>query len=67
MVENSCISKNFNKMKTWKTFWEAHTASPFKEIIHPPPHLHQIKAYYISETKTFFRRYTELYRPLLLK
>ena len=30
----------------------------------PPPH-HQIKPYYISETKVFLRRYLEIYRHLL--
>ena len=40
-------------MKNYKTFYETQTASRHKEIIQPPPTpvSHQIKSYYVFETK----------------
>ena len=45
-------------MKNFKTFCKTQTASHFKEVTQ------QIKAYYVSGTKIFSRRYAEIYRHL---
>ena len=61
--------KIFIKMKNWKTFYEAQTASHLKEIIQPPPNPPTPgKSYYFSGTKyCYIQRYTEIYRHLLSK
>ena len=55
------------KLKDCKILYETQTASHLKEIIQPPATHHQIKSYYVFETKIFLTRYTELYRHLLSK
>ena len=59
------------KIKNCKIFYEAQTVSCLKEIIQPPPNTqpipHQIKSYYVFGTKIFLRKYTEIYRHLILK
>ena len=67
ILKNSWISKNFDycKMKNFKTFYENQSASLLKEIIQPPHSLyHQIKSYYVFETKIFIGRYTEIQKNL---
>ena len=54
-------------MKNCKTFYEIQKAGCLKEIIQPPPTYHQIKSYYVFETKIFLGKYTEIYRHLLSK
>ena len=51
------------KMKNCKTFYEAQTASCFKEVTEPPPIPNPV---HLSD-KIFLRRYTEIYRHLLSK
>ena len=61
------IQKLQLKCKNFEKTCKAQTASHLEKIIQPlsirPPH--QIKPYYVSETKTFLRRYIETYRRLL--
>ena len=51
-------------MKNFKTFYEDQTVNHLKEIIQLP---HQIKASYVSGTKSFLRRCTGIYRHMLSK
>ena len=55
------------KMKNFKTFCKAQTASRLMEIVQPPtkPNPTQIKSNYIFGTKIFLRRYVEVYGHLL--
>ena len=67
MLKNSWISISI-KTKNSKTSYEAQIMSRFKKIIQPPPTpSHQIKSYYVFETKIFLGRFTELYRDFLSK
>ena len=63
MLKNSWISKILIKMKRPK---QRATLRKLSSL--PPHHIpYQIKYYYVSETKIFFRRYLEIYRHLLSK
>ena len=55
------------KIKTYKTFYEAQTASPLPNPTPHPTPPNQIKAYYVSGKNIFLRRRTEIYRHLLSK
>ena len=60
------------KMKNFKTFYKAQTASCLRETIQPspppqpPPH-HQIKPSFVSRTNILWWRFTGIHRHLLSK
>ena len=54
--------KMSTKMKNCKTFYEAQTASRPSGNHSAPPN--QIKSYYVSGTKIFLQRCTEIYRNI---
>ena len=55
-------------MKNCKTISDAQTARNYSPAPPPTPRPpNQIKYYYVSGTKIFLQRYTEIYRHLLSK
>ena len=64
MVE---FPKSSVKIKNCKTFYEGQTGNHVKEIIQPlhHPSPQSDKSYYSSGTKSFLRKYTEIYKHLL--
>ena len=56
------------KRKTVKRFTRPKLQAALRKLFSlPPTHLFQIKSYYISGTKMFLRKYTEIYRHLRSK
>ena len=62
------VYKKRCKTKNCKTFYESQTGSPISILFSlPPNHNQQINSYFVSGTKIFLRRYTEIYRHFLSK
>ena len=62
------VYKKRCKTKNCKIFYESQTGNPIRKLFSLPPNLNQqINSYFVSGTKIFLRRYTEIYRHFLSK